>query len=88
MFVEDGPQSMTDSVKVLGVALSAINMQFAKGAIAKLTETNSRSYVCLTGVHGVIEAEPTLEIVGTQPLSLDNDIDETLRWLIKYAVEG
>ena len=47
---------------VLGVGISAINMQDAVGIFRRAVENGSRGYVCVTGVHGVMEArkDPSL----------------------------
>lgn len=49
-------------VDVLGVRVSAINMTSALAAVRKWVETRARHYVCVTGVHGVMESQkdPTL----------------------------
>jgi N-acetylglucosaminyldiphosphoundecaprenol N-acetyl-beta-D-mannosaminyltransferase len=42
---------------VLGVGISATNMEGAVSATDKLLQEAGRGYVCVTGVHGVIEAQ-------------------------------
>jgi N-acetylglucosaminyldiphosphoundecaprenol N-acetyl-beta-D-mannosaminyltransferase len=44
-------------INVLGVGISAINMDDAILLSDSLIRTNGRGYVCVTGVHGVIEAQ-------------------------------
>ena len=44
-------------VDVLGVHVSAIDMQAAVGHIENWIERGDRQYVCVTGVHGVIESQ-------------------------------
>jgi N-acetylglucosaminyldiphosphoundecaprenol N-acetyl-beta-D-mannosaminyltransferase len=44
-------------VNVLGVGISKINLDSATAAVAKRLESGSRGYVCITGVHGVSEAQ-------------------------------
>ena len=44
-------------INVLGVGLSAINLDLALGAIDSALAKKSRGYVCVTGVHGVMEAQ-------------------------------
>lgn len=44
-------------VDVLGVEVSAINMNMALDSIAGWIDTGGRSYVCVTGVHGVMESQ-------------------------------
>jgi N-acetylglucosaminyldiphosphoundecaprenol N-acetyl-beta-D-mannosaminyltransferase len=42
---------------VLGVGVSAINMDSALGALAGAAANKQKGYVCVTGVHGVSEAQ-------------------------------
>lgn len=42
---------------ILGVGLSAINLNVARDAIARALERKTKGYVCVTGVHGVTEAQ-------------------------------
>ncbi|MBI3850108.1 MAG: WecB/TagA/CpsF family glycosyltransferase [Verrucomicrobia bacterium] len=44
-------------VNILGVGLSAINLKLAREAIAPALEQKTKGYVCVTGVHGVTEAQ-------------------------------
>ena len=44
-------------VNVLGVGLSVINLQTALDAIADAVRAQRKGYICVTGVHGVIEAQ-------------------------------
>jgi N-acetylglucosaminyldiphosphoundecaprenol N-acetyl-beta-D-mannosaminyltransferase len=57
MAVADHPR-----VDVLGVRVSAINMSDALTALEQWIEDRTPTYVCVTGVHGVMEsqADPTL----------------------------
>ena len=53
---------MTDAtqikrVNVLGVGLSAINLRLALEAVGKALAQKSKGYICVTGVHGVMEAQ-------------------------------
>src|SRR4051812_11985661 len=54
---------MTDSpnhierVNVLGVGLSVLNLDTALAAVARALEQKRRGYICVTGVHGVMEAQ-------------------------------
>lgn len=58
------PEALTaiPRANVLGVGVSAINMDLALRHIAQALETRTRGYICVTGVHGVSEAQrdPTL----------------------------
>ena len=42
---------------VLGVGVSAINMDEAVELSDSLLRENGRGYICVTGVHGIIEAQ-------------------------------
>lgn len=44
-------------VNVLGVGISAINLNQAVAAVARALETKTKGYICVTGVHGVSEAQ-------------------------------
>jgi N-acetylglucosaminyldiphosphoundecaprenol N-acetyl-beta-D-mannosaminyltransferase len=44
-------------VNVLGVGISAINLKLAMEAISSALEKKTRGYICVTGVHGVMEAQ-------------------------------
>lgn len=44
-------------VNVLGVGVSALNMDLALAEIAEAVEKKNKGYVCVTGVHGVSEAQ-------------------------------
>lgn len=44
-------------VNVLGVGISAINLDQAIAAVAGALEARSKGYICVTGVHGVSEAQ-------------------------------
>jgi len=46
-----------ERVNILGVGLSAINLDLALAAVAGALERKSKGYVCVTGVHGVMEAQ-------------------------------
>ena len=44
-------------VNVLGVGLSALNLDSALAAISTALANRTRGYVCVTGVHGVMESQ-------------------------------
>ncbi len=46
-----------DRVNVLGVGVSAINLEMAKSAFVDAVQNQKRGYVCVTGVHGVMESQ-------------------------------
>jgi len=50
---------------VLGVAVSAINMNLAVESAARWIEAGTPGYVCLTGVHGIMEAraDPAFRLI-------------------------
>ncbi len=47
---------MSERVKILGVAISAINMAIALDTIEHWIAQSEPNYVCVTGVHGVMES--------------------------------
>jgi N-acetylglucosaminyldiphosphoundecaprenol N-acetyl-beta-D-mannosaminyltransferase len=48
---------MTNRVNVLGVGISVLNLRTALAAVADAVRTRRKGYVCVTGVHGVMEAQ-------------------------------
>jgi len=48
---------MTQRVNVLGVGLSVLNLQTAVAEIADAVRERRKGYICVTGVHGVMEAQ-------------------------------
>jgi N-acetylglucosaminyldiphosphoundecaprenol N-acetyl-beta-D-mannosaminyltransferase len=55
-------QLPADRVNVLGIGVSAITMADAVGAIAGWIAKSDRQYVCVTGVHGVMESQDHPEL--------------------------
>jgi len=53
-----------DRVNVLGVGISVINMEKAWAALQVALEEKKKGYVCVTGVHGVSEAQVDSEFQG------------------------
>lgn len=53
-----------DRVNVLGVGISVINMEKAWAALRAALEEKKKGYVCVTGVHGVTEAQNDKEFQG------------------------
>jgi len=49
-------------ISILGVGVSAINMKMALETIDRWIAERSRNYVCVTGVHGVIESHSSPEL--------------------------
>jgi N-acetylglucosaminyldiphosphoundecaprenol N-acetyl-beta-D-mannosaminyltransferase len=48
---------MTKRINVLGVGLSVLNLKTALAAIADAVRNRRKGYICVTGVHGVMEAQ-------------------------------
>ncbi len=48
---------MTTRVNVLGVGISVLNLQTALAAVADAVRARRKGYICVTGVHGVMEAQ-------------------------------
>ncbi len=48
---------MTNRVNVLGVGISVLNLQVALQEIAGALRARRKGYICVTGVHGVMEAQ-------------------------------
>jgi N-acetylglucosaminyldiphosphoundecaprenol N-acetyl-beta-D-mannosaminyltransferase len=46
-----------ERVNVLGVGISVLNLQTALDAIANAVRERRKGYICVTGVHGVMEAQ-------------------------------
>ena len=50
-------QAKSARANILGVGVSAINLDLAVAAVAQALEQKAKGYVCVTGVHGVSEAQ-------------------------------
>jgi N-acetylglucosaminyldiphosphoundecaprenol N-acetyl-beta-D-mannosaminyltransferase len=48
---------MTNRVSVLGVGISVLNLKTTLAAIADAVQGRRKGYLCVTGVHGVMEAQ-------------------------------
>src|ERR1700722_7170211 len=48
---------MTQRVNVLGVGISALNLPGALAEVAEAIRARRKGYICVTGVHGVMEAQ-------------------------------
>jgi N-acetylglucosaminyldiphosphoundecaprenol N-acetyl-beta-D-mannosaminyltransferase len=59
------PSDPRSCANVLGVGISAVNMPQAVAACDDLITRNEKGYVCVTGVHGVMEAQvdPSLRAI-------------------------
>jgi N-acetylglucosaminyldiphosphoundecaprenol N-acetyl-beta-D-mannosaminyltransferase len=51
-------------VNILGVGVNALNMNYALEETQLLLDQGERGYVCVTGVHGIIEAQDDEEFRG------------------------
>ena len=51
-----------DRVNVLGVGISALNLDLAVSAVEQALEHKTKGYICVTGVHGVSEAQHDPEL--------------------------
>ncbi len=69
--MNEGPSGI-ERVNVLGVGLSVINLYSGLAAVAQALESKTRGYVCVTGVHGVMEAQQ----------------DESLRRILNAVMEA
>jgi N-acetylglucosaminyldiphosphoundecaprenol N-acetyl-beta-D-mannosaminyltransferase len=74
---------------VLGVSVSAMNLGVATAAALDALRAKTKGYVCVSGVHGVSEAQrdPTLKrILNASFLNTTDGMP--LAWLAKYHVGG
>jgi N-acetylglucosaminyldiphosphoundecaprenol N-acetyl-beta-D-mannosaminyltransferase len=55
MTAEENPEDVR--IDVLGVGISAVSMELALGRIRHWIDSGAREYVCVTGVHGVMESQ-------------------------------
>src|ERR1700761_5831616 len=46
-----------ERVNVLGVGISVLNLRTALAAMAEAIQARRKGYICVTGVHGVMEAQ-------------------------------
>jgi N-acetylglucosaminyldiphosphoundecaprenol N-acetyl-beta-D-mannosaminyltransferase len=71
---------------VLGVAVSAANMETAVGTICDWIDRDERQYVCVTGVHGVMESQHSVELRRIHNAAGMVTADGMpLAWLLKLA---
>lgn len=80
------PRAEIPRVDVLGVGVSAINLDDAVTAIRGWTAEGRRTYVCVTGVHGVMESQddPALRAIHNGAGLVTPD-GMPLVWLLKRA---
>src|ERR1051326_8248776 len=50
-------KSPVERVNVLGIGISVINLDSAEELVAQAIQQKRRGYICVTGVHGVMEAQ-------------------------------
>jgi N-acetylglucosaminyldiphosphoundecaprenol N-acetyl-beta-D-mannosaminyltransferase len=62
-FQTPDPEFASGYADVLGVRVSAINMSLAVSMADRLIATSNPGYVCVTGVHGVMEAQADPEFL-------------------------
>jgi N-acetylglucosaminyldiphosphoundecaprenol N-acetyl-beta-D-mannosaminyltransferase len=65
----------TERVNVLGVGVSAINLESGRQIIAQAIRERTRGYITITGVHGVMEAQddPRLRTIFNQAFLVTPD---------------
>jgi N-acetylglucosaminyldiphosphoundecaprenol N-acetyl-beta-D-mannosaminyltransferase len=65
----------TGQVNVLGVRVHAVDMQSTALLLEALIRGGGKGYVCLTGVHGIMEAQrdPVLKTIFTKALLVAPD---------------
>lgn len=57
VFASSGRVELPPRVNVLGVGISVLNLETAVSTLAEAVREGRRGYVCVTGVHGVIESQ-------------------------------
>jgi N-acetylglucosaminyldiphosphoundecaprenol N-acetyl-beta-D-mannosaminyltransferase len=65
----------TKQVNVLGVGVHAVDMQSAASILEKQVRGTTKGYACLTGVHGIMEAQrnPSLKLIFAEALLVAPD---------------
>ena len=71
---------------VLGVGVSAINLDLAFDEISRWVEADERHYVCVTGVHGIVESrrDPELRRIHNGAGLVTPD-GMPLVWILRHA---
>ena len=83
---EAGRRLLIPRVDVLGVQVSAINMDMALAVVESWISDGAREYVCITGVHGVIESQDDPELMRIHNESgMTTPDGMPLVWSGKYA---
>jgi len=62
--------SESDAAEVLGIAVDAVNMERALDCIAMHLDAGEKGYICVAGVHGVMEAQRCAELCTVYEHSL------------------
>jgi N-acetylglucosaminyldiphosphoundecaprenol N-acetyl-beta-D-mannosaminyltransferase len=62
LLVESARSHTARSVNILGVSISAIDMEQALDQAEALIDTHGKGYICVTGVHGIMEAVADSEL--------------------------
>jgi len=77
---------MTDRLNVLGVGVSALNLSLAGDIIDGWIRADRREYVCITGVHGIIESrrDPPVRAIHNAAGLVTPD-GMPLVWLLRLA---
>jgi N-acetylglucosaminyldiphosphoundecaprenol N-acetyl-beta-D-mannosaminyltransferase len=71
---------------VLGVGVSAVNMEQAVAEVARWVEAREPHYVCVTGVHGVMESQRDPELLAIHNASgLTTPDGMPLVWMGRWA---
>lgn len=80
---------MIDGINVLGIGVSAINMDMAVGTIGEWIRKRESHYVCITGVHGVMESHRDKELRQIHNMAgLVTPDGMPLVWLLKFSGHG
>lgn len=80
---------MIPRVDVLGVGISAVNMKLALDAIEEQLSSDQSRYVCITGVHGVMESsrDPALREIHNSSILTTPD-GMPMVWAARWAGAG
>ncbi|SEP49556.1 N-acetylglucosaminyldiphosphoundecaprenol N-acetyl-beta-D-mannosaminyltransferase [Rhodospirillales bacterium URHD0017] len=79
-------QSVPARIDIMGVHVSAINMAMAVEAIAGWIARAERRYVCVTGVHGIMESKRCAELRRVHnAASMVTPDGMPLVWLLKWG---
>ena len=80
---------MIDAINVLGIGVSAINMDLAVGTIGEWIRKREPHYVCITGVHGVMESQRDKKLKQIHNMAgMVTPDGMPLAWLLKLSGHG